>query len=431
MTVFWLIATGMMLLAMIFVLPPLFRRNRTNPIHHDELNVELIRQQLAELESDLNNGKLDRSEYASARKDLERELLYDVSGSDVKPAQNTGKSGRWTAILMMPALPLAAVLLYLQIGSSEQMSQRLAQGAVNPGSGPQAGKQLPSVAEMVNKLAAKLESEPDNPEGWFMLARSYMMLDRYAEAAAAYKQVHTLVGDQPELLVSYADALAMVHDGRLTGKPAQLIQKALELDPNQPQGLWLAGMAADQQADYETAIDYWRRLEPLLKDEPEALQEVRQLIESARSRSGLADEKILTSSEDASPLAATTTGAETPEPATEKGIVVNIDLDPTVRQLAALDDSLFIFAQALEGPPMPLAAVRKQVKDLPLEVTLSDAMAMMPAMRLSNFSEVRIGARISKTGDVKPQSGDLYGERSPVPVDASEPVQITISDQIP
>lgn len=431
MTMFWPIAAGMMLLAIAFVLPPLFRHNKTVTVNRDALNVELIKQQLAELEADLSNGKLDRSEYAAARKDLERELLYDVSGSEAKPAQATAKSGRWAAALVMTALPLVAILLYLQLGSSEPMPRLQAESTMNLQAASKSGQKLPSIGEMASKLAARLESEPDNPQGWFMLARSYMMMNRYADAASAYEKLLALVGDQPEALVSYADALAMVHEGRLTGKPAKLIHRALELDPNQPQGLWLAGMAADQQADYQTAIDYWRRLEPLLKDEPKSLQEVRQLIERARIRAGLSEEQTLTRSVSESPPSATPAATAAPDTAPGKGITVSVALDPAVRRLAALEDSLFVFAQALEGPPMPLAAVRKQVKDLPLDITLNDSMAMMPAMRLSNFTEVRIGARISKSGDAKPQSGDLYGERSPVAVDADEPVQITISKQLP
>jgi cytochrome c-type biogenesis protein CcmH len=293
------------------------------------------------------------------------------------------------------------------------------------------GEKLPSIEEMVSKLAAKLEAEPEDPQGWFMLARSYMMLNRYADAAAAYKKVNMLVGDQPEILVSYADALAMVHEGQLAGKPKELIQRALELDPNLPQGLWLAGMAADQQADYETAIDYWRRLEPLLKEEPKSLQEVRQLIERAQARAGISTEKAVTASMGESPATSTSVEVDAPEVSSGKTITVNIALDPAVSQLAALEDALFIFAQALDGPPMPLAAVRKQVKDLPLKITFNDSMAMMPAMRLSNYSEVRIRARISKSGNAKPQSGDLYGELSPVAVEGQDPVHITISERIP
>jgi cytochrome c-type biogenesis protein CcmH len=116
---------------------------------------------------------------------------------------------------------------------------------------------------------------------------------------------------------------------------------------------------------------------------------------------------------------------------TVKAITINIDLDPDLKEATAHDDSLFVFAQAVEGPPMPLAVVRKQVKDLPLVVTLDDSMAMMPAMSLSKFSEVKIGARISKTGNATPQSGDLYGEISPVAVDDKEPVQITIGERVP
>ena len=431
MTMFWLIAVGMIVLAMAFVLPPRFRRATKSTVNRDELNIELIKQQLAELEADLSDGKLDPSEYAAARKDLERELLYDVSEDQSKPVIISGKSGRWAAALVVIALPLAAILLYLQIGSSELMPRLLAKRAVDSEPVPTTGDKLPSIEEMVAKLAAKLESKPDDPQGWFMLARSYMMMNRYADAASAYQKLHTLVGDQPEVLVGYADALAMAHEGRLEGKPAEMIHRALELDPNQAQGLWLAGMAADQQADHLTAINYWRRLEPLLKDEPKSQQEVRQLIDRAQTRAGITDDKALVAATSDFPPPSTKPEVTTPDASPGKSITINVALDPAVRQLTTLQDSLFVFVQALEGPPMPLAAVRKQVKDLPLEITLNDSMAMMPTMRLSNFTEVRISARISKTGNAKPQSGDLYGELAPVPVDGRDPVQITISKQVP
>jgi cytochrome c-type biogenesis protein CcmH len=246
--------------------------------------------------------------------------------------------------------------------------------------------------------------------------------------------LHKLVGDQAEILVAYADALAMVQEGKLAGKPAELLRRALELQPNQPQGLWLAGMAEDQQGNYQDAINYWHRLEPLLNEDPESLQEVRQLIARAEQRGGL-PAKTAEGTKDQIPSLSSASASDSAtisvESSTAKAITINVDLDPDLKEATAHDDSLFVFAQAVEGPPMPLAVVRKQVKDLPLVVTLDDSMAMMPAMSLSKFSEVKIGARISKTGNAMPQSGDLYGEVSPVAVDDKEPVQITIGERVP
>ncbi|MEN8167968.1 MAG: c-type cytochrome biogenesis protein CcmI [Pseudomonadota bacterium] len=428
MIMFWSIAAAMMALAIAFVLLPLFRRSKASTIDRDELNIELIKQQLAELETDLDDGKLDASEYASARKDLEKELLYDVSDNGVH-GRNNEKSGRWAGILLVILIPLTSVLLYQHIGSEHltPTPQEEHPAANQPSQAP-----VPSIEEMVTQLAARLESEPNNPEGWYMLARSYITMNRYADAANAYQTLLELVGDHPEVLVSYADALAMVQNGQLTGKPEKLIHKALELEPNQPQGLWLAGMAAEQQGDYRSAIAYWRRVEPLLQDDPESLTEVRQLIAMAEQRGGLPEEQ--TPGEDISAPSPSSPKIAMGEPATApsgKAITINVDLDPSLKGHTKLDDSLFVFAQAVEGPPMPLAVVRKQVKDLPLEVTLDDSMAMMPAMRLSNFPVVRISARISKTGNAKPQSGDLYGEASPIPVNGNDVVQITIGKKIP
>jgi cytochrome c-type biogenesis protein CcmH len=433
MSLFWSIAAAMLILAFAFVLPPLFRRSGVSTVNRDELNIELIKQQLDELKTDLNNGKLDTADYAAARKDLENELLYDVStghASTPKPE----KSGRWASAVLIIAIPLTAVLLYQRIGTGHLTPVQQDINAAGDSSVTPSQDSLPSVQELVTKLAERMESEPNNPEGWYLLARSYMSIDRYNDAANAYERVHRLVGDQAEILVGYADALAMVHEGKLAGKPAELLQRALELQPNQPQGLWLAGMAAEQQGNYQDAINYWHRLEPLLQEDQDSLREVRQLIARAEQRGGIpiqtaedSNAQIPAPTPTSASDSATTSGASF----SGKAITINVDLDPGLKEAAAYDDSLFIFAQAVKGPPMPLAVVRKQVKDLPLVVTLDDSMAMMPAMSLSNFSEVKIGARISKTGNATPQSGDLYGEVSPVEVDDKEPVQITIGERVP
>ena len=427
MTLFWTLAGGMIVLTFVFLLPPLLRRPRSSSsISLEQLNIDIIKQQLTELEADLNNGKLNPSDYTAAKIDLEKELLYDVSETANEISKKPEKLGRWAVAVLVFTIPVTAVLIYQHVGSNRLIPAPQAEsGSGREGISP-VRAQAPSIQEMVAKLATKLEAQPNDPKGWFMLARSYMAMNRYTEAANAYGRLHELVGDQPEILVSYADALAMVHNGKLAGKPIELINKALELDPAQPQGLWLAGIAAEQRGDYQGAVNHWRRLESLLGNDPDSLKEVSQLITQAEQRGNLTHKASKT----------TSTSEPTPKttpthPTAQKTVMVNVTLHPALNEQANADDALFVFAQAIEGSPMPLAVVRKQVKHLPLEVTLDDSMAMMPAMRLSNFSEVRVGARISKSGNAIPQSGDLYGEVAPVSVMQGDPVQISIEKQIP
>jgi cytochrome c-type biogenesis protein CcmH len=428
MTLFWILVAGMMLLAFAFVLPPLLKRGPRSSVERNQLNIEVIRQQLGELDADLNNGKLDQSAYVAARKDLEKELLYDLSDSDKKTDQNLEKEGRWVGVLLVVSIPVVALLVYQQIGASKlipllQAEKNIQAPSANAGASPHA-----SLPKLVAKLVAKLQADPDNPEGWFLLARSYMAMGSYAEAAKAYERLHKLAGDHPKILVSYADALAMVHNGQLAGKPVELIDKALAIEPNEPQGLWLAGMAAEQQGEYQTALNYWRRLEPMLKGDSKSQQEIRRLIAQAERQTGPLSgktEAVEKTTEAANRLVTPADKAKTP--GMSKALRVNVSLDPGLSTQASPDDTLFVFARALEGPPMPLAIVRKQVKDLPLVVTLDDSMAMSPGLKLSNFAQIRVSARISKSGNALPQSGDLYGEVAPVTLDENTPVEITIA----
>jgi cytochrome c-type biogenesis protein CcmH len=429
MPLFWILVTGMMLLALAFVLPPLFRKTPRSSVDRDQLNIEVIRQQLAELDTDLNNGKLDQSAYAAARNDLEKELLYDLSDNDKTSVQKPGKGGRWASVLLVVSIPVVTLLVYQQIGASKLIPLLQAE---NTNQNPSANTGAPrhaSLPELVAKLLAKLEAEPNNPEGWLLLARSYMAMGRYADAAKTYEQLRQLAGDHPKILVSYADALAMVHNGQLAGKPIELINKALAIEPNEPQGLWLAGMAAEQQGEYDTALNYWRRLEPMLKGDPTSQQEIAQLIAQAERKAGHIPAKTETVEKptEAASRAVTTAGSAKIPGMAAKALKVHVSLEPDLSAQASPDDTLFVFARALQGPPMPLAIVRKQVKDLPLVVTLDDSMAMSPGLKLSNFAQIRVSARISKSGNALPQSGDLYGEVAPVTLDENTPVEITIA----
>jgi cytochrome c-type biogenesis protein CcmH len=425
MTMFWSLAAVMILIALLFILPALFRTGKAGAsgIDHDTLNVGVIRSQLAELEADLQTGRLSEDQYAAARSDLEQELLNDLAGSDSGSGKT--RSGQWAAIILVVGIPLLAAGLYNMLGS-QQLIPLLAQMQANPPPAAAAGKGQMSVEEMVEKLAQRMRSQPDDMKGWVMLARSYVVLKRYDAAVDAYRNILRLGGNNAELLADYADALAMAAGGRFTPETGEVLTRALAAEPDNIKALWLAGHWKNQEGDYAAAIEYWQQAAAQLPADGEDVAVINQQIAGAREKLGLPP---LASAQPA--VTAAAAPVETSAPAAATAIQVSVSLDPQFAAQVKPDDTVFIFARAAQGPRMPLAIVRKQVRDLPLSVSLDDSLAMSPAMVLSKFGEVSVGARISSSGNAMPQSGDLQGSKSPVVVGKDSQVEITIDSRVP
>jgi cytochrome c-type biogenesis protein CcmH len=425
MTMFWSLAAVMILIALLFILPALFRTGKAGAsgIDHDTLNVGVIRSQLAELEADLQTGRLSEDQYAAARSDLEQELLNDLDGSDSGSGKT--RSGQWAAIILVVGIPLLAAGLYNMLGS-QQIIPLLAQMQANPPPAATADKGQMSVEEMVEKLAQRMRSQPDDMKGWVMLARSYVVLKRYDAAVDAYRNILRLGGNSAELLADYADALAMAAGGRFTPETGEVLTRALAAEPDNIKALWLAGHWKNQEGDYAAAIEYWQQAAAQLPADGEDVAVINQQIAGAREKLGLPP---LASAQPAATAAAAP--VETSAPAAATAIQVSVSLDPQFAAQVKPDDTVFIFARAAQGPRMPLAIVRKQVRDLPLSVSLDDSLAMSPAMVLSKFGEVSVGARISSSGNAMPQSGDLQGSKSPVVVGKDSQVEITIDSRVP
>lgn len=428
MTVFWSLAAVMSLLALLFILIPLLRPRTTDSVDQDALNTEVARARLAELDVDLEAARIEQAQYDAARADLERELLHDLkhAGQSARPVRN----GLWAAVLIAIAVPVGATLLYRTIGS-EQIIALLQQfpSAQHSETAQQSQHQTPqmSVEEMVSQLAARMASQPDDLQGWVMLARSYSVLGRYQEAVPAYRNILRLGGgDSADILSDFADALAATHDGRFPDEAGTHLTRALELEPGNIKALWLAGHWKNQGGDAAAAIGYWQTAADLMQPQSEDRKVITAQIEQVRQRTGLP-------AVSAAPVAvaqADTTAA--PAAAAGKAILtVTVSLDPALADRTRPDDTVFIFARAVNGPRMPLAIMRKQVSDLPVTVTLDDSLAMTPAMVLSGFDPVTVGARISRSGNAMPQSGDLQGTRSPVSTASSSSLEITIDSAVP
>jgi cytochrome c-type biogenesis protein CcmH len=420
MTLFWTSAAGLIVLAIAFIVVPLLRRREYPGISADELNLSVFKQQLEELDNDLNSGILDQTRYAAARKDLEKELLIDVNGDRVHPDLANSRSGRWVMSVAL-VVPLMAVGMYQALGSPE-IIPRLAENSSgstheSASAHDQAGTKLPPMEELVKKLAAKLEQQPDNLEGWLMLGRSYMAMNQPDKAIGAYERGMQVNSENATLLLAYAEALAQTSGNNFTGKAASLVEKAYELNKQDPNALWMMGIVAYQKQDYQGAIDHWQQVKVLLGPDNKDLNAVDNAIDEARSQLGLEPQLPSIVQNDKPSQSAEGSDA---------AIELIVKLDPELASKTNPEDLVFIYAKALSGPPMPLAAVRKQVKDLPITIRLDDSMAMMPEMRLSAFPEVAVGARVSKSGNPIAKSGDLEGEIRPVKPGQSGPVMVLI-----
>jgi cytochrome c-type biogenesis protein CcmH len=276
-----------------------------------------------------------------------------------------------------------------------------------------------SMEEAIAKLRQRLEAEPDNAEGWFMLARTYAALGEYDKAVPAFKNVLDLVGeDDANLLLRYADALAMNQNRRLSGDALAYIEKAMAIDPHHPQALWMMGMAMEEKGDYERALENWYQVLPQLQD-PQAQTEMQRMVGAVEPKVDAAVVEKLKQKYTVEAMAQNTGGAE---------IQVTVSLDDALKDKVSPDDTVFIFARAVSGPPMPLAAIKQPVSALPLTITLDESMAMMPTMKLSLFDQVTVGAKISSSGTAGPAAGDLFGEVSPVATSGGQQVSVVIDN---
>ncbi len=404
-SVFLLLVGVLIVIAFLFILPPLWRKQSDLNVDLDQRNVKIAQHRLAELKENLRSGGLNQTQYDEQLADLEQALSDDL---DIQSKVNlVSKQSHWIIYVLVIVMPLLAGTLYWSLGNFQAVSHS-AEMAIDPDV-----IKVAQINKMVNGLAEKLKNNPDDAQGWLMLGRSYNVLEQHALALDAFANAYRQLGDQTEILLLYADALGYVNDRNLTGKPSELISKALALEPENMKALWLAGMAKAQQGDADTAMKLWKKLEALLPPGSEYQQEIQSLLAQLKSET-----------------ATVATQPETVATTSSVSITVQVSLAPELIESAAATDTVFVYAQALSGPKMPLAIARKQVSDLPITVSLNDTMAMMPTMKLSNFSEVKLLARVSKSGNAMAQAGDLIGSINQVVVSDKNTQHIIINDLV-
>jgi cytochrome c-type biogenesis protein CcmH len=408
--IFILLAASLVLIALLIIIAPLWRSGGVHSIDINARNATIANQQLDELTSQLQAGAISPQDYEAQRSELELVLSDNLDNNSNKPTFIKNRAIVYVLIIIIPVL---ATALYSYLGVFQAIEPTpVMLNAANNSQTPN----LADIGKMVQKLADHAKANPQDSKAWTMLGKSYKYLQNYPAAAEAFAHAYSLLGEQPEIMLLYADALAFAQDEQLAGKPAELVFKALEKEPTNIQGLWLGGMAKAQAGDLAQALSLWKKLESLLPDNSAEKRETQQLLAKLESQ---LTEGITNQPEE--PIKQTNAAAE---------INVQVSLADNLKALANPNDSVFIYAQANAAQKMPLAVIRKQVKDLPLTASLNDSLAMMPSMKVSSFDKVIISARISKSGQAITQAGDLIGTLNNISVLDKTSHNLVINEQV-
>ncbi|WP_170800575.1 c-type cytochrome biogenesis protein CcmI [Stutzerimonas stutzeri] len=383
MTDFWIAASALLLVALAFLLLPILRGRRAQAEEdRTALNVALYEERLAELTAQHAAGTLSDAQLEAGRADAARELLEDTENSD---SPKIAKLGRSVPLIAAVLVPLVGYGLYMHWGASDKVQMAR-----------QFSEQPRTVEEMTAHLEQAVKEQPDSAEAWYFLGRTYMNQERPADAAKAFARVVELAGRQPELLGQWAQAQYFAGDRQWSEQLQALTDEALQADPQELTSLGLLGIAAYEEGRYQDAVRFWEQLVAALPENDPSREAIRGGIERARQQ---VDGGSGNAAAGEAPAAASTQAA---------ALQIQVQLDPKVAVTVSPEDSVFVFARAVNGPPVPLAAKRLTVGDLPATVTLSDADAMVPSLKISSVEQVTVMARVSRTGDAT--KGEWMGQ---------------------
>jgi len=409
---FWVVALAVVAVTLVVLARPLLRGGKplaeTSPPEMDAATA-VYRDQKRQLDADLASGAITTTEHDAAQEELVHRLGAEIAK---RPSATEAGEARtaWVAIVVLVAVvPVASVLLYQILGSPAGMKAQVEPHAVND----------QEVRAMVDQLAQRMRTNPDDPKGWILLGRSYAALGRFADSSAAFAEAAKRLPNDAQVYADWADAEAMAQQRKLVGKPEELIARALAIDPNNRKALALSATALLERGNIDGAIARWRQLRQSLASGSEEANEIDRIIAEVSGNPGATN---------AAPE------AKAP-PATNAGraggaLGGRIELDPKVASKAAPDDTVFVLARNADGGRVPLAVTRMHARDLPTSFHLDDSMGMMPEMKLSATPRVVVEARISKSGNAIASAGDLRGRSAPVaPGDSN--VRIVINEVVP
>ena len=425
-----------------YVFAGVFRTESAAHADHEAFNVEIAKEAMDRLREAKRSGQLGDEEFERAKLDIETSLADAIADSPSTSSSSdsagsprrSSRRDRWPVFILIPALLVAVAFIYREVGDIRAFDREFLAKNGAPGKSQAASQQsaqsqgsgkLPSIEEMLPRLESHLENNPDDGEGWKLLGTTYLRLQRFDDAQTALSNAHAAAPDDVLVMLQLADVRSVLSDGSIPADALELIDKALTIEPENIQGNWLRGMASQQAGDNQRAISHWQRIVPLLGDDVQSKVQIESMIAEAQGlvangtatepASDSANELGAQSSADAasnlSISVAVTLGEDLPN-----------DLDPTT--------AVFVYAKAVDGPPVPLAVARLQLADLPTTVTLDDSLAMVPAFKISGFNNVIVGARISLTGNPIAQPGDWFAESGGVELKVTRALAVEINQLV-
>lgn len=432
MTLFFVLACLLVVAALAVIIPSALSssnaQGNANGQEHDQLetNIKIAKERRSNLQRALSDGAIDQTTYDTELSDLENALALDLSAE--KKPQETSRSGFVAASLIALFLPIASGALYLHLGTPNAVDTEIMHQQALAAEQEKEQTQSntpPALATLLPNLEKKLEANPDDRDGWKLLGKSYLTIGEFSNAKRALMRAYSLEKADPDLLAQLAEATAMERGGDLSGKAGEFLDDALSLNPEHEQSLWLKAIATQQAGNHEEAITRFEALRAGVSGNASAQASIDEMLNQSKTALGMNVEPIANTAQ--ANQSDTSTGATTNSETASLSITVT--LADNVKADAAPTDSVFIFARASNGPPMPLAVSRHTVSELPITVVLDDSMAMIPAMTLSTFPSVTVGARVSKSGNAIAQPGDWFTELNNVVVVDSEALSLTIDQQ--
>lgn len=416
-SLFWIAAVVSVAVALAFVLPPLLRKKSTvAKAARRDINIAVYRDQMKEMEADSAAGLLTEEQFQSGKIELESRLAEDALAK--ADAVMAPVASRRLGFSLAGVLPVAAFGLYFWLGNPSSLIA-IAEAQANPPIAAEGVKGEHDIMKMIQKVEEKTKADPNDGEAWTMLAKTYAAVGHWPEALNAYEKAMQLKPDVPAVMTGYAEALAITNNRVLKGKPIELVLQALEKAPDDMKGLELAAISNFQDKNYGQAAYYFKHLLKLLPPESPYAQDIAEAQKEATrlSRGGATG---LDNLADQAPAAGQDKAAAGPG----ASLHGKVDIAPALKAKVSDKDVIFLFARSAQGGA-PVAALRSTAVKFPLEFELSDAMAMNPDNKLSNFKEVTLTARISKSGQPMGGAGDLEGTLAGVKVGAKD-IKLTI-----
>lgn len=431
---FWVILICMLFVAIAILVYPLLKVSTKRSLAYKESNLKINDEKIKELDLDLKEGRIDQGFYKAAREELDKELLIDIPAESQQTAalhySKAATRHPTLALVVSVFIPMVALLLYLDLGMHTASDETFVANQAAP-----VEKQL-SVEEMAVKLEAHIEENGGSVQEWAMLGRAHKHLGKYTLAAKAFSVALEQDPANAQLMLESAEAMALANDRIFTPEAIQRVEKAYQLEPDNANVLWFAGVSAYQAERYETAIDRLLQLLPIANGEEEVRQSIISIVAKSREKLVAAGKEMpeleaMLGVEAIATETAATEDMRAGSAVTGTSLTISVDVSDDVRNKFSGSDTIFVYAKAKQGPKAPLAVKRLTLAALPATVVLDDSMAMMEGMNLSAFDNLEVSARVTKSGSAISQSGDFIGRTDVADKKSKTNLNVVIDTLVP